>query len=185
MAIADARTSSGSPNSNFGSSYLRIRTASLGTYHTYVRIRVAGVSGTVSSAILRLYAYAGGDSGGGVHTVSGGWSEGSITFGNAPPITGSPLDTYGAVGDNQWVEYDVTSAVTGNGIYSFGIKSTSSDSVYFYSREISGAQKPQLVITTTDGLGRAGGSPADLRRPTAGVPPASMRASMPRSDREP
>ena len=55
-----------------------------------------------------------------------------------------------------WVEYDVTSFVTGNGTYSFGLASTSSDGVDFRSREAA-TLRPELVVTT--------GAP-DTQKPT-------------------
>ena len=44
---------------------------------------------------------------------------------------------------------DVTSAVTGNGTYSFGLSTTNSTALSLSSRE--GANPPQLVVTTTGG----------------------------------
>ena len=54
----------------------------------------------------------------------------------------------GAIATGTWVEYDVTSLVSGNGTFSFVLATTSTDSVDFYSR--SAAQTtllPQLVVT--------------------------------------
>jgi hypothetical protein len=143
-ASADSRTSSGSQTSNFGSStYLRIRAGSP-AFRSYIRFNVTGVS-SVGSATLRLYAYDGADSGGSVYSTSTSWVESTINWLNQPTL-GSLLDTAGAVTTNTWVEYDVTSAVTGNGLVSFGLSSTSTDSPYFNSREAYPAEKPELVI---------------------------------------
>jgi len=52
----------------------------------------------------------------------------------------------GVVTAGAWVEVDVTSLVTGNGTYSFGLSSNSSNSAFYSSKE--GANAPQLVIQT-------------------------------------
>ncbi len=44
-----------------------------------------------------------------------------------------------------WVDYDVSSEVTGDGTYTFALISNSTDGVTFSSRE--GPKPPQLVIT--------------------------------------
>jgi hypothetical protein len=142
---ADARTDSGSPNTNYGAStFLRLRTGTPSN-RSYLKFVVSGVSGQVQSATLRLYVYDGGDDGGGAYTVSNSWTETGITWNNAPAISGSPLDTVGSVSSGQWVEYDVTAAVSGNGTFSFGLKNASADSVSSNSREAS-SNKPELVL---------------------------------------
>jgi hypothetical protein len=147
LPVADARTSSGSPSSNFGSStYLRIRTYSP-AMNQYLRFNVVVVTGTVQSATLRLFAYDGTDVGGSVYSVPNTWLENTINWLNQPALTGTPLVTLGAVPSNTWAEYSVTSAVTGNGLVSFGMTTSSADSAYFHSREATVSQKPQLVIT--------------------------------------
>jgi hypothetical protein len=151
----DARVKSDSPTTNYGTSdYLRLRAGSDPLYNTYLKFNLTGLGGTVTGATLRLYAYDGSDSGGSVHSVSnnyadnsGPWVETGITWNTAPSIGGSPLDTVGTVGNNAWAEYDVTGAVTGNGTFSFGLTTTSSNSLYFYSREAA-SLRPQLVVQT-------------------------------------
>ncbi len=149
----DSLVKSSSPDSNYGtSSYLRLRGASAPFYNTYLKFALSGLSGAVQSATLRLYAYDGSDSGGSVYGVSnnylddsGPWTETDITWNNAPALGGTPLDTVGEVANNTWVEYDVTGAVTGNGTFSFGLDSTSSNSLYFNSEEATD-NHPQLVL---------------------------------------
>jgi hypothetical protein len=58
------------------------------------------------------------------------------------------LASAGAVSNGQTVEFDLGSAITGNGIYTLALTSTnSSDSVSYASRE--GASPPELVITVS------------------------------------
>jgi chitodextrinase len=72
------------------------------------------------------------------------WIENTVKYNTAPPL-GSLLGSSGAITANSWVTIDVTSYVTGEGIYSFGITTPSSSSISFASKE-SGANAAQLVI---------------------------------------
>ncbi|MCD6389945.1 MAG: DNRLRE domain-containing protein [Desulfobulbaceae bacterium] len=101
--------------------------------------------GTVTNATLKVYSY---DVAMGVDvylSASTTWSEGSITWNTAPGTTGSSLD-YETVGSAEWVEFDVTSAVTGNGTYSFVLQgNTDAPSRDFRSSE--SAYVPVLSVT--------------------------------------
>jgi hypothetical protein len=55
------------------------------------------------------------------------------------------VDNKEAIDKNTWVEYDVTSLVTGDGTYSFVLAGDSTNAVSFSSRQ--GIQPPQLVVT--------------------------------------
>jgi hypothetical protein len=55
------------------------------------------------------------------------------------------MDDKGAIATGVWIEYNVTPLVTGDGTYSFGLVSSSTDSVSFSSRQ--GSQPPQLVLS--------------------------------------
>jgi hypothetical protein len=52
--------------------------------------------------------------------------------------------TAGAVATGTWVDIDVTSAVTGNGTYSFMATSPSTNTAQFSSREVANA--PSVVV---------------------------------------
>lgn len=145
--------SEGSPDSNYGqSTYLRIRAAQLGSYRTFFKFNLAGVSGTIVGAELRMFAYDGTDSGGSIYAVSndfvggGPWQENGLTWNNAPGIGGTALGTLGDVPAGSWAVYDVTGGTTG-GVSSFGITTDSSDSAYFYADESTDSRKPELIIT--------------------------------------
>jgi PKD repeat protein len=142
-AAADAKTSSANPGVNYGSTPdLRVRG---GTWQSFLRFDVAGLAKPVVRATLRLYVDDPSDEGGAVSVVSSAWSEGTITWSTAPPL-GATLANLGAVAQGAWVELDVTPAVTGNGSVAFGLGKTSTDSVYYASRE--SAHPPQLVVET-------------------------------------
>ncbi|MGH7449824.1 MAG: DUF7594 domain-containing protein, partial [bacterium] len=120
----------------------------------YIKFNVADVTGTLQSAKLRLHVTAGSTAGDSVFAVSNDyqdasapWTETGLVWSNAPAITGDALSSPAAASAGQVVELDVTAAFIGNGIYSFAIKSSLSNSAIFSSKE--GVAKPELVIQTT------------------------------------
>jgi hypothetical protein len=153
----DAQVRDSRANRNEGSSTtLRIKTAST-SYRAYLKFQVTGFS-SVKSATLRLYCTDSSPHGGNVHTVSNSyagtgtpWDEGGLTWNNAPAMSGSPLADAGAVSSSSWIELDVTNAISGDGIYSFGIQSNSNNSVRYSSKE--GAKAPELVMERGSGPG--------------------------------
>ncbi|WP_308258283.1 CBM96 family carbohydrate-binding protein [Saccharothrix obliqua] len=119
----------------------------------FLRFTVSGVPGSVTAAKLRLHT----DDVSGAQSPSGGtfkavsdttWSETGVTWNNQPAIDGPTLGSLGAVSRNAWYEVDVTSYVTGNGTFGFGVTSSSTDGADFDSRETGSATAPQLVLTT-------------------------------------
>jgi hypothetical protein len=68
-----------------------------------------------------------------------------------------------------WVEYDVTTLVTGEGTYSFVLIGDSDDGVRFSSRESSNG--PQLVVTLASAEAPAAATPTALVLPTASPTP--------------
>ncbi|MEK8107002.1 DNRLRE domain-containing protein [Micromonospora sp. M12] len=114
------------------------------------------------------------------------WSETGTTWNNQPAIDGATLGTVGAVSGNTWYEIDVTAAVTGNGTYSFGATSTNGDGAYYDTRE-SGADAPQLVVTTgttTPPSGDpvfVGAATSPTRAPATAPPPRCSTTSRARS----
>ncbi|TMB47270.1 MAG: DNRLRE domain-containing protein [Deltaproteobacteria bacterium] len=104
----------------------------------------------VSSAHLQLevanVTNAGSVSGGSIHAITNcTWDELTMTWNTAPPIDGPALVTLGAVAAGQGVDFDVTAAIPGDGVYCFAIDTTSTDSAIYNSREGSGVP-PALVV---------------------------------------
>ena len=145
----DADVSSSKPTRNHGTTTtLRVRGGSSTNYRSYVRFAVSGLNAPVESAKLRLYVTDESNGGGSVYLVGSTWGETTITWNNAPAISGNPLANVGATTLGTWVELDVSSAITGNGTYSFAIRidGTSSHNGAYSSRE--GTNPPELVVTT-------------------------------------
>jgi fibronectin type 3 domain-containing protein len=153
-ATADARVEQNNPTTNFGtSSVLGADLDSAAQQESYLRFAVNGLSGTVTSAKLRVWTTTGSTSattnGPAVLVTDGSWSETGLTWNNRPPTSGAALDNRGALGVDALVEYDVTAAVTGNGEVNLKLMPDSTDGTSFNSR--SGAtttKRPQLVVTT-------------------------------------
>jgi len=152
LAVADAQVKSTSAATNYGTLaalQLRQGTATTpATYHSYLRFNVTGLAGKPSSAKLRLWVTDAGPAGGSAFSVSNTWSESTITWNNAPPITGLPLSQVGSVVLGTWAEFNVTAAVAGNGDVSFGLTTNNSNSAIYASKEdLDETHRPQLVVT--------------------------------------
>ena len=141
--VADAYVRSSSPTTNFGlATILRVRN---GTVRTYLRFNVTGLTSAVLGAKLRLFVSDPSDSAGTAFAVPTAlWKEKLITWSTAPAL-GLQLSTVGSAVAGRWVTFDLGTAVTGNGLYTFAIANGSNDAVDFDSRE--GVHDPRLVLT--------------------------------------
>lgn len=143
---ADARVEMANASDNFGSDpTLRADGSSTSGVRSYLRFNVGGIAQSVQSARLRLYATTSTANGPSIYTANSNWNEATITWNTRPSYSSTALDDHGSVTANDWVEYDVTSAVKRNGIYSFVLASSSSDGLTLLSRESN--LKPELILT--------------------------------------
>ena len=156
--VADTYVQSDLPTTNFGTKTVlsvdngvASAPGTTGVQRTFLRISVSGV-GTrrVSSARLQLQVAkvtnAQSVSGGRIHAITGcNWDERTLTWKTQPAIDGPVLATIGAVAQGQTVNFDVTAAIPGDGLYCFAIDTTSTDSVIYNSREGS-LPRPTVVI---------------------------------------
>ncbi|MBK8033551.1 MAG: DNRLRE domain-containing protein [Chloroflexi bacterium] len=154
----DVYVKSTSPNNNYnGMTALRLRLTSSETYTSYLRFNVTGVSSPITRAVVRLYVIDDSPQGGSIYSVadtylntSTPWVESGLTWNNAPTIGGAPLATVGQAALGTWVEFDVTAAITGDGAYSFGLNTSSTNSVLYNTKEAA-ANHPTLVIEFESG----------------------------------
>jgi hypothetical protein len=149
-ALADVRVEEEEPDTNFGTdAHLTVDAKPI--RESYLKFDVTGVTGTVSSARLRIYCAvdlensASGFGGTVARMSDTGWSETGVTFRNRPRIDGPTLDSLGEVVQGRWYEFDVTAAVNGNGVIAFGLRSSGEDSASYSSRE-DGKYAPQLIV---------------------------------------
>jgi chitodextrinase len=142
---ADARVEQATPTTNFGTATaLRVDAGST-PVESYLLFNATGLAGTLRHASLRVWASSGTADGPAVYTSPTNWTETGITWATRPTRTGAGTDDKAGISTGTWVEYDVTSLMTGNGTWSFVLAGVSSDGVDFHSKEAT--NDPQLVIT--------------------------------------
>lgn len=183
-AVHDAYVRSKNPQKNYGSEdTLRIRNAQdNNNYASYLKFTVSAANGSIAGAILHVYATDGNNDGFAVYSVSNNyrnsntaWTESGLTWNNAPTMPGSPLAVVTAVSNNSWVEVDVTSAVNGNGTYSFALVDLSHNSIYFNSSEAN-TRQPVLMVQYA---GPPGPAPTSTPQPTTTAVPPTPTAGPP------
>jgi hypothetical protein len=144
---ADAYVNQAQPKGNFGTAPALRTDGFPKLERSYLRFDVTQLAGSVTKATLRLYAGSRNRSGYTVRSVaSTDWSEGGITYANAPPL-GAVVATLGAVARNTWTSVDVTGVVNGDGAVSLALTATGSSAGVYASRETA-ATAPQLVVET-------------------------------------
>ncbi len=143
---ADAHVQADTPTTNFATATRLIADGSP-QRQSLVMFNAAGVTGTVTSAKLRVFVSDPSGDGPSVTRTASTWTEAAVTWNTRPAPSGGALADVGAIASGSWVEYEVKTAVTGAGTYSFALINASGDGATFQSREAS--NKPQLVITTT------------------------------------
>jgi len=127
----DARVEEASASSNFGgSSTLRTDGGAGSRVDTYLQFAVTNLPAgeNVQSAMLRLWDPDNGTADGpAVYSSATGWPESTITWANEPVKSVSGVDDKDAITSGNWVEFDVTSLVTGNATYGFVLSQPGSD----------------------------------------------------------
>jgi hypothetical protein len=143
----DATVRSDQPTTNFGTD-TTLKVDGSPVIRSYVRVPVTGLTEPINSAVLQVFSSSSSSSSTAlvVKAVSDNtWSESTITFNNAPAVgalLGSTPLTAGS-----YASVDVSSVVTGNGVYSFALETPSTSAKTLSSRE--GANPPRLVVETS------------------------------------
>ncbi|QEC49880.1 DNRLRE domain-containing protein [Baekduia soli] len=158
VLLADVKANSGSPTKNYGADpTIRVRA---GTYQSYLRFSVSGLAGPVTGATLRLKAVTQSTKDGGdVYHIGGTladgltpWTESNVTWATMPSFTGAAkLGSVGPVdpsvaGGIVSVTLDPAAFAGGDGTYDLGLKSATTTSAYYASKEAGAGA--QLVLTT-------------------------------------
>ena len=124
---ADTYVNANSPGSNYGAA-TTFRVDASPDVHAYLLFNVQGLSGNPIRR-ARLMIYANNSSSLGIHAqavADNNWGERTVTYSTAPAL-GSVLASSGAFAAGNWITLDVTTYITGNGTYSFGITSNQLD----------------------------------------------------------
>jgi hypothetical protein len=142
---ADTYVNASNPGSNYGST-TTLRLDASPDLHSYIRFNVQGTDGRpVIQA--RLLVYTNNNSSSGIKAFSvddNSWGEKSMNYGNAP-VLGGELASSGAISAGTWITLDVSSYISSDGAYSFGLTTPSSTAMSLASRE-TGANSPQLIV---------------------------------------
>jgi hypothetical protein len=141
---ADTYAAAAAPDTAFGGASILSSDASP-LEESYLRFRVAGLTGRASRAILRLRCTDATSDGPALYAAAGSWSETSLTWNTRPARSGGVVADLGAASVGQTVDYDVTPLVTGDATFTFALVATSTSGFAASSRE--GGTPPQLIVT--------------------------------------
>jgi parallel beta-helix repeat protein len=144
--VADTYVDAATPTTPRGTSS-QLRVDGSPDLRAYLRFDVQGVTGTVESARLRLWANSSSSVGHRVHAVDDTtWSEGML-YADAPPL-GAVVGSSGSFASGGYREVDVTALLTEDGLLSLGVSTANSTAISYGSRESS--NDPQLVVVLVD-----------------------------------
>jgi hypothetical protein len=145
LPVADSYVNADRPSTNFGTA-TTIRVDASPEMRTYIKFNI-DVSAPIVHATLRIFTASSSTTGYQVRGVAiNTWGETTITFTNAPAVSGTVTGSSGSFSSGVWTAIDVTSLATTPGLVTFGLTTPSSTSKSFSSRE--GSNAPQLIVET-------------------------------------
>ncbi|MGH2688666.1 MAG: DUF7594 domain-containing protein [Actinomycetota bacterium] len=154
MSLADAIIQEASPGTNFGSRTTLLADNSP-AIRFLMRLDVSVPEGKVPKRVtLSLYCVEASPAAGTVRLVTGPWSEGSVTWDNAPAFGSQVLATLGAVAEGSRHQVDLTAAAAGRTTLDVMVVGGSNNGADFSSREASSARRPTLVVVYGDAGGQ-------------------------------
>lgn len=129
-----------------GDSTLNLRLSATKQMDGYLKFDVQGVSGSITNAKLKVFTLH--DHTMSVHTVANtSWDENTLNYNNRESI-GAQLDSQAATADS-WVTFDLPpGTVSGNGLISLGLKTTSASFRNISTKE-DGVNIPVLEVSYT------------------------------------
>ena len=148
--ITDSYTDEVASNENNATgTRLRARSSASGEGQiAFFKFNVSGVTGSVSSATLKLKVKLGVGAPVTAYAVSdNSWTETGITWNNQPAL-GSALDTVDLI-DGTYNEFDVSGLITGDGTYTIALQGDTDVEQIFRSRE--DADIPILTVDDNSG----------------------------------
>jgi hypothetical protein len=145
---ADAKVDASLPTTNYATAPLRVDASP--DVRSYLKFNASGVTGTIDSATLRIWATSAQTVGFDVYGVSDTtWTETGITSANQPSasISATKLGSSGPVTAGTWKTVDVTALVNAPAVWSVVLETTSATALALSSRE-DATHPPELVITS-------------------------------------
>jgi hypothetical protein len=146
---ADAKVDASQPTTNYATAALRVDGSP--DVRSYLKFDTSTLAGTVQTATLRIWTTSAQSVGFDVYGVGNtSWTENGLTYANQPSssISATKLGSSGTVAAGTWKTIDITPLVTGPGVYSVVLETTSSTALALASRE-DAAHAPQVVVTTS------------------------------------
>jgi hypothetical protein len=140
---ADSYVDPSKPTTNYGISST-IRVDGSPVVRSYLRFNVQIGSGRITRATLRIHVNSASTAGLGARSVTGAWTETTLTNTNAPALGGSNVGSSTNAIAGTWLSMDVTALVTGNGDVDIGVITPGTTAISLSSRE--SANAPQLVV---------------------------------------
>lgn len=120
----------------------------------FLAFDLPGVNDDVTGARLRIHISRSAPGTLSVYTVANGWDEKNLTWDRRPAaLPSKPLAEMKLPGKPGWMEFDVTSLVTGTGRYSFILRTDASGEVLVDARE-SGNNAPEFIVVHQAGLNK-------------------------------
>jgi phosphatidylinositol-3-phosphatase len=142
--VADAYVNAKHPSTNYGSTH-KMKLNASPSMAGYLRFKVSGAAANPIRVQLMVFIKSASSQDLVFRSVDDhSWGEATINFLNAPPM-GDNLAVSPAGKSRTWVAFDVTSYVSGNGTFDFGITTTGAAIAKIAARE-SGAKAPRLVF---------------------------------------
>ncbi len=148
VASADAQIRSHFPTRNYGAGpRLRTKIRVGDQQRTLLRFNVPKLSGPVTAVRLQLYVRDASVRGGSVHQIAGSWSEGKVTWDNAPALASTVLARIGATGKpGHWLTVPLSlSSVKSGKKVELAVVGSSRDGALYASRET--GRGPRLILT--------------------------------------
>jgi hypothetical protein len=164
--VADSYVQADKPGTNFGTA-TSIKVDGSPVTVSYLRFEVKGLGAPVAKATLTVFTPTAASTSINVRPVAdNGWSEVGLTYTNRPPAGATAIPSALPIVANTTLSYNVTRLVSGDGLYSFALDTSSSNSKSLPSREnATESQRPKLIIET-------GPTPTPTATATATGPPA-------------
>ncbi|QFY11104.1 DNRLRE domain-containing protein [Nonomuraea phyllanthi] len=125
--------------------------SSVGQRIALVRFQVTGLPQNVANvhATIEVTSARTTDTTVTARTVTGDWSESATTW-NTRPALGGTLGSHTGFAQNATATLDVSSAVTGNGTFSFALTQADATPTVLHSSRASGDRGPRLTVTYTE-----------------------------------
>jgi len=145
--VADSYVQADLPASNFGTA-ATVKVDGSPVTVSYLKFDLQGVAAT--KATLKVFTPTSSTTPINVRSVADTtWTETGLTYNNRPDLGSTAIPSPVPIAANSTLSYDVTSMVSGSGLVSLAIDTTSSTSKSLPSRENpTEANRPQLVIET-------------------------------------